>query len=106
MDEKKIGVYHRIMKRENFEVAAKDIFQLLVKTQKEHPNEPRVLYVDIDGHRNERGGFDADMLELQKEFGVGFLAQFFQEVHFPLGSVKNPGKQNNDVPEKLEIMNE
>ena len=105
MSEKNIAVYHKIMKRENFETAARDLFQLLVKTQKEAPDRPRILYVDIDGHRNEAGGFDRDMLELQKDFGVGFLAQFFQEVHFPLGSVRNTRGQNNDVPDKLQICN-
>lgn len=63
-----------------------------------------MLFVDIDGHRNEEGGFDRDMMELQKEFGLGFLLQFFKEVHFPLGSVVNSNPQNNDVPESLEIL--
>ena len=66
MAEKAIALYHRIMKRENFETAAQDLFQLLVNAQKREPNKPRILYVDIDGHRNEAGGFDRDMLELGK----------------------------------------
>lgn len=105
MEEKAIALYHRIMKRENFETAAQDLFQLLVNAQKREPNKPRILYVDIDGHRNGAGGFDRDMLELQKEFGIGFLLQFFQEVHFPLISVKNTKKQNNDIPPELVIEN-
>lgn len=64
MAEKAIALYHRIMKRENFETAAQDLFQLLVNAQKREPNKPRILYVDIDGHRNGAGGFDRDMLEL------------------------------------------
>ena len=32
--EKAVAIYHRIMRRENFETAAKDIFHLLVETQK------------------------------------------------------------------------
>ncbi len=50
MSESKIGIYHRIMARENFEVAAKDIFMLIQNAQKNMPNKPRALYVDIDGH--------------------------------------------------------
>ena len=101
-----IAIYHRIYRRENFETAAKDLVGLIYAAQKQQPNVPRALFVDIDGHRNEAGGFDADMLELQKEFGIGFLLQFVQEIHFPLGSVRNSKGQRNDVPEKLIIGNE
>ena len=64
MTRQRIAIYHRVMKRENFEVAAKDLFRLLVNAQKQSPDQPRVLYVDIDGHRNKAGGFDNDMFEL------------------------------------------
>ena len=88
MGESKIGIYHRIMERENFEVAAKDIFMLIQNAQKNMPNKPRALYVDIDGHRNKAGGFDQDMFELQKEFGMTVLLPFVQEMHFPLFSIE------------------
>lgn len=103
MGESKIGIYHRIMERENFEVAAKDIFMLIQNAQKNMPNKPRALYVDIDGHRNKAGGFDQDMFELQKEFGMTVLLPFVQEMHFPLFSIENPNEQNNNIPEKLQI---
>lgn len=45
-------IYHRVMKRENFEKAANDIYDLLVEAQKKYPDSPRVLYLDIDSHRN------------------------------------------------------
>ena len=45
-----VALYHRIMRRENFEKAAKDLFDLLKTAQIETPNIDRVLYVDIDGH--------------------------------------------------------
>lgn len=93
------------MKRENFETAANDLVCLLKNAQEKEPGKPRILYVDIEGHRNSEGGFDRDMFELQKDFGIGFFAQFFQEVHFPLASLKNDGEQNNDVPDKLQIWN-
>lgn len=103
MSKEKVAIYHKIMRRENFEVAAKDIIRLLRNTQESAPGKPRVLYVDIDGHRNKDGEFDQDMLELQNEFGIGVLLQFFEEIHFPLIDVKNSKGQNNDVPDKLEI---
>lgn len=79
----KIALYHRIMRRENFEKAAEDLFGLLKSTQIRYPGRDRVLCVDIDGHKNSEGGFDRDMFELQKDFGIGFLGKYFAEIHFP-----------------------
>ena len=98
-----VALYHRIMRRENFEKAAKDLFDLLKTAQIKTPNIDRVLYVDIDGHKNSQGGYDSDMLELQKEFGIGFLGKYFKEVHFPLIEFKNPNPQCNNIPKGLEI---
>lgn len=105
MENKGIALYHRVMPRENFEKAAKDLFHLIQSAQIKFPNSSRLLYVDIDGHRNEAGGFDEDMLELQKEYGAGFLLKFCDEIHLPLISVKNKKGQCNDVPDKLDIFN-
>lgn len=101
-----IALYHRIYRRENFETAANDLIGLLYMAQEKQPNMPRSLFVDIDGHRNEAGGFDEDMRELQTEFGMGVLMQYVEELHFPLISVKNPNKQRNDIPQKLIIQNQ
>lgn len=98
-----IALYHRVMRREGFEKAAKDLFELLKAAQTKTPNMDRVLYVDIDGHKNAKGGYDHDMLELQIEFGIGFLGKYFSEIHFPLIEFKNPKPQCNDIPPKLEI---
>ena len=68
MCKEKIAIYHRVYRRENFEKAAKDLFGLIRMAQKRKPNVERILYVDIDGHRNAVGGYDADMQELQIEF--------------------------------------
>lgn len=105
MKDKSICLYHRVMRRENFEVAANDLFKLLLSAQKTYANKTRVLYLDIDGHRNSAGGFDEDMLELQREFGMDFLLQYFTEIHFPLISVRNTKGQKNDIPEGLVIKN-
>ena len=72
MGQNKIVLYHRVMRRENFEKAATDIFNLLKSAQTKSPNVARILYVDIDGHKNDQGGYDNDMFELQKDFGLGF----------------------------------
>ncbi len=105
MKEKCIAIYHRVMRREDFAKAAKDLISLVRTAEMQNPGKPRILYLDIDGHRNKQGGFDADMTELQTEFGLGFLSQFLTEAHFPLASVQNTKEQRNDVPDKLEIFN-
>lgn len=100
-----IALYHRVMRRENFEKAAKDLVALVRAAEEKSPGAPRTLFLDIDGHRNCEGGFDADMFELQKEFGLGFLLPYLTEVHFPLISARNEKEQRNDVPDQLEIFN-
>ena len=103
MDQAGVALYHRVLRRENFEKAAKDLVSLVYAAEKKEPGKPRTLYLDIDGHRNAQGEFDADMLELQEEFGLRFLLPFLTEVHFPLISDRNKNPQRNDVPERLEI---
>ena len=103
MEKAGVALYHRVLRRENFEKAAKDLVSLVYAAEKKEPGKPRTLYLDIDGHRNAQGEFDADMLELQEEFGLRFLLPFLTEVHFPLISARNKNPQRNDVPDRLEI---
>jgi hypothetical protein len=60
-----------------------------------------MLYLDIEGHQVKEGGFDADMLELQKEFLLGFLSPFLSEIHCPLVDETNLKPQENDIPSAL-----
>lgn len=100
-----IAVYHRVMRREGFEVTAKILVEMTRNTQIDHPGEPRVLYLDIDGHRNADGAFDADMIELQKMFVLEFLLPYYTEVHTPIVSARNSHGQDDDVPDKFFIAN-
>ena len=88
---------------QNISKIKRQLFDLLKLSQIKSPNVDRVLYVDIDGHKNTEGGYDNDMYELQKEFGISFLGKFFSEVYFPLIHFINPNPQCNNVPKKLEI---
>ena len=64
----------------------------------------RRLYLDIEGPRNEQGGYDRDRLELQQDVILGFLLPFVSAVHIPLGlHVENPHPQQDDVPGELVI---
>lgn len=55
------------MRRENFEKAAKDLVSLVYAAEKKEPGKPRTLYLDIDGHRNAQGRFDADMRSSKRD---------------------------------------
>lgn len=100
-----IAIYHRVMRREGFEETAKILLHLVRDAQEKAPGEARVLYLDIDDHRNDAGGFDSEMLELQKEFVLGFLMPFLSEAHMPLVSAENSKGQNDDIPDELRFFN-
>ena len=97
-----VALYYCVKAKEGFTSAAQYLFNLVNQAQRLHPDRKRVLYLDIDGHRNSQGGFDSDMLEVQKEFLLGFLMEFLTEVKMPLigsGAIRNEKPQNNDVPD-------
>ena len=102
-DNRAVAIYHIVYSHEGFEDSAQILFKLVKRAQKIQPGKPRKLFLDIEGHRNGEGGFDADMLELQKDFLPGFLAQFLSEIHCPLFSVSNPKPQENELPLELII---
>jgi hypothetical protein len=100
---KGIALYHAVFEEEGFEDSVEHIHSLLKSAQDNTPNQKRFLFLDIDGHRNENGGFDHDVYELQRYFLLGFLAPYFTEIYMPLGSIKNEKAQRNDIPERIEI---
>lgn len=102
---KGIAIYHLVFSHENFEMAANHLFELVKNAQEQFPNQSRILFLDIEGHRNEKGGFDHDMYKLQTEFLIGFLSPFLKQVCTPLNHTENPRLQNNDVPDELKIVN-
>lgn len=103
LKDKMIAIYHVVLAQEDFVTAARMLYGLVYKAQQESPDQPRILYLDIEGHRNRKGGFDEDMLELQKEFLLGFLMTYLTEVHTPLIAVRNNKLQINELHEDLVI---
>jgi hypothetical protein len=101
-----IALYHVVYRHETFEDAATMLFKLVQGAQKTYPNKRRVLYLDIEGHRNSQGGFDSDMFELQQDFLIGCLGRFLSEFHCPLINARNPKEQDNDIPPFLVIQAE
>ena len=102
-DDRAVAIYHVVYPDEGFEHAANALFQLVRDAQARWPGKTRHLYLDIDGHRNAHGGFDADMAELQQSFLSQVLIPFLTEVHCPLVHLRNPGLQSDEVPETLII---
>ena len=85
-----VALYHVIYKHEGFEETAQNLFKLVQQAQRLSPGKKRKLYLDIEGHRVKEGGFDADMLELQKEFLLNFLSLYLSELHCPLVDETKP----------------
>jgi hypothetical protein len=100
---KAMVLYHCVYPEENFERAARDIFDLIRHTIEFFPNAKRSLYLDIEGHRTPTDAFDSDMFELQKDFLLGFLMPFLAELRMPLIHVENPNSQRADLPDELRI---
>ena len=102
-DDRAVALYHVVYAKEGFDEAARALFGLVQLAEQRAPGKDRILYLDIDGHRNSEGEFDADMLELQQEFLVGFLGPYLSEINAPLINARKQGKQLNDIPETFVI---
>ena len=99
-----ISVYHVVGAGDTFEGAARDVMALLRDSQSQYPDWPRVLYVDIEGHRGPNHGFDDDFIEFQQELLFSTMAPFVTALETPLtGPLLNPDPQRNDVPDELVI---
>lgn len=78
--------------------------ELTRKTVKEHKNQKRVLYLDIDCHRLADGTFDADMWELQFNFITQNLLYYYSEINLPIVKIINPYVQlEEDLPDEFVI---
>ncbi|MFF3003986.1 HNH endonuclease [Kitasatospora sp. NPDC057940] len=100
---KAVAIYHDMAVYENFERAAKRIFECVQSAEREKPGAPRHLYIDVQGHRNEQGGFDHDAFELIHDFALKYLFEYLTEVGTPLIHVRNNKPQRNDLPDALRI---
>jgi hypothetical protein len=103
LGDRAVAIYHCVYAHERFEESAQTLFKLVRDAQERAPGQKRLLYLDIEGHRNSEGGFDADMLELQKEFLIGFFGHFLNVIIAPLVNGDNAKPQDNDIPPQLLI---
>jgi len=100
---KGVAIYHDMWANEGFDDTAERLLQMVSQCARDFPGKPRHLYLDVQKHRNEVGGFDRDAEELMTNFIVGFLMQWLSECSTPLGAFRNPN-QREDVPDSLVIM--
>ncbi|MFC5215909.1 HNH endonuclease [Streptomyces coerulescens] len=100
---KGIALYHDMRVEEDFTKCANRLFSILTHAAATSPGAPRHLYLDIQGHRNAAGGYDADALEIIKEFLLGFLSPYLTEISTPLYQARNPKPQREDIPDVLNI---
>jgi hypothetical protein len=101
-EKQSIAIYHQVKKHENFEKSAEILFNLIKDAQKKAPNQKRILFLDIEGHKNSVGGFDRDMVELQVDFVPEFLSQWLSEVNMPLAHFEISNQKNN-IPDYLSV---
>lgn len=59
--DKALLLAHLVRKHEGFEPNARMIIEMINEAGRKFPGKPRILVLDIEGHRNSEGGFDHDM---------------------------------------------
>lgn len=90
-------IYHLVHNDESFDDCTEKLLLLTRHAAESQPGRRRVLFLDIEGHRNANGGFDAEMYGLQRDFVIGWLMPYLSEAHMPLGNFRND-EQRDDIP--------
>lgn len=99
-----VSIWHVVSESDTFEEAAAAVFSMLREAQDRFPEWPRILFLDVAGHRGERHGFDEDFFEFQQDFWFSTVAHFVTAFDTPLtGALVNPQPQRNDLPDSLSI---
>ncbi|WP_176724061.1 MULTISPECIES: HNH endonuclease [unclassified Streptomyces] len=100
---KSIALYHDMRVEEDFTKCATRLFSILKHAAASNPGASRYLFLDVQGHRNAAGEFDADASEIIQEFLRDFLGPYLTEISTPLYRVRNPEPQREDIPDVLNI---
>ncbi|MFC4563662.1 HNH endonuclease signature motif containing protein [Nocardiopsis mangrovi] len=100
---KSILLYHDMRVEEDFELCAQRIFEVVKSAAKKYPGKPRFLWLSVQGHLNDLGGFDHDSFEIISNFIPEYLFPYLTEVKTPLMHVRNPHPQREDIPGLLII---
>lgn len=99
-----VSILHVVQAHHSFEQAAADCLDLVRQAQADYPDWPRQFFLEIDGHENDKHGFDDDFVEFQQEFFFSTIAHFVTAFELPLtGPLVNPNRQRNDPPDRIAI---
>ena len=96
-----VSIRYDVRPDEDFERAALGIFGLVREAEGRYPGWPRLLFLRIDGHIDDLGRFEPDMVELQQEFLFSVAGPFVTAVEAPLVNALNPEPQRDDLPDRL-----
>jgi len=98
-----VALYHRMFAHEGFEETAKILFELVKDASKKWPRQERMLFLDVDGHRNKAGGYDHDAYEIMQEYLLGSLGPYLTEIWTPLIHTRRSVPQLEQIPDELLI---
>jgi hypothetical protein len=104
--EKALLLAHVVHSDEGFEASAHMIIDMINAAGKKSPGKPRILVLDIEGHRNEKGGFDDEMVTLQHGIIQQMLTPWLDEVQMPLIHYRVSGDRrrgDEELPIKLMV---
>ncbi|NNE36104.1 MAG: hypothetical protein HKN13_12755 [Rhodothermales bacterium] len=100
-----VSIYHIVRSEDSFAQAVSDTLAAIREANTLYPDWPRMLYLDIVGHRSDgQSGFDDDFTEFQQELFFSTMAPFLTAFELPLtGPLLNPQPQRNDLPDEIVI---
>ncbi len=98
-----VAIYHDMRVEEDFERCAQRLVETIAFAARTQPGKKRYLYLDVQGHRNDAGGYDRDAGEIMGNFLLTFLMPYLSEASTPLGAFRNPREQRDDVPDVVAI---
>lgn len=97
-----VSIYQLVLESDSFELAVSQAFAYVKEAQEKYPGWPRIYYLEIEGHKGDRHGYDDDFFEFQQEFWFSTIAHFVHAFQTPLtGGLVNPDPQRNDLPDNL-----
>lgn len=91
------ALYHVVYENESCQDAKQILIDMVRGAQAKHPEKPRSLFLDIDGHRNSAGGWDSEAEELQY-WVIGRLLPYLTLASTPLVKVENSKDQQDTIP--------
>lgn len=98
-----VSLRYDVRADEGFEAAAQGLFAMIKEAEGRYPGWPRLLFLRIDGHLDDLGRYEPDMVELQQEFLFSVVGPFVTAVDTPLVQAVNPEPQRNDLPDGLRL---